>query len=345
MANTKDYAMREMILDRCFSTGKEYTREQLMDIINKELVNRGMLPIRSRNTFSLDINEMNSKFLNLYGMEGIVFEDRHKKRYYRYRAGIDSIYNRELTAEEVEKLHEVRSLLQGLRGMVEMDWLDEMTARFDQRAMGASNPIAGFEDGTEGDAKHFLSLFNAIAHKQTVTIDYQRFGLDSKQRIIFPYYLKQYRRRWYLFATILDHEFITCFSLDRILTFAYNNEVAYVNTDVDFNHYFDDIVGVSHPDGGQVEHIVITGDRWVEHYLRTLPIHPLQKLESLGDEGCRVTLDVMINNELIQELAFYGDHIRVVTPQSLRDKMAERARKQLDDYRQRDDFGDHLDKI
>ena len=29
--------MREMILDRCFSTGKEYTREQLMDIINREL--------------------------------------------------------------------------------------------------------------------------------------------------------------------------------------------------------------------------------------------------------------------------------------------------------------------
>ena len=34
MANTKDYAMREMILDRCFSTGKEYTREELMDIVN-----------------------------------------------------------------------------------------------------------------------------------------------------------------------------------------------------------------------------------------------------------------------------------------------------------------------
>ena len=337
--------MREMILDRCFSTGKEFTREELMAIVNKELAQRDMQPIRSRNTFSQDINEMNGKFSSLYKEDGIVFEDRGRKRYYRYRDGIESIYNRELSSEEVEKLQEVRSLLQGLRGMMEMDWLDQMTARFDQRAMSASHMIASFEDGTAGDAKHFLSLFNAIAKKQVMTIVYQRFGLDSKERVIYPYYLKQYRRRWYLFATILDHAFITCFSLDRILTFAYNNEVAYVNTDVDFNHYFDDIVGVSHPDGGQVEHIVITGDRWVEHYLRTLPIHPLQKLESLGDEGCRVTLDVMINNELIQELAFYGDHIRVVTPQSLRDKMAERARKQLDDYRQRDDFGDHLDKI
>ena len=42
MANTKDYAMREMILDRCFSTGKEYTREELMAIVNKELEQRDM---------------------------------------------------------------------------------------------------------------------------------------------------------------------------------------------------------------------------------------------------------------------------------------------------------------
>ena len=335
--------MREMVLDRCFSTGREYTREELMAIVNKELKQRDMLPIRSRNTFSQDITEMNSKFHNLYGVNGIVFEDRHKKRYYRYRDGIDSIYNRDLTAEEVEKLHEVRSLLQGLRGMPEMDWLDQMAARFDQKTRGTSHPIASFEDSTAGDAKFFLSLFNAIANKQVMTIDYRRFGLDSKERIIYPYYLKQYRRRWYLFATILDHEFITCFSLDRILSIAKKNDVPFLDTQVDFNHYFDDIVGVSHPDNKQVEHIVLRGDRWIEHYLQTLPIHPLQQLESLGDEGCRVTLDVMINNELIQELAFYGDHLRVESPKELRDMMVERAQKQIDGYRQMDDFGDNLD--
>ena len=318
--------MREMVLDRCFSTGKEYTREELMAIVNKELAQRDMLLIRSRNTFSQDINEMNSKFHNLYGVTGIVHEDRHKKRYYRYRDGIESIYNRELTAEEVEKLHEVRSLLQGLRGMVEMDWLDQMAARFEQKAMPTSHPLASFEDSTAGDAKYFLTMFNAIAHKQVMTIEYQRFGQDIKQRVIYPYHLKQYRRRWYLFATILDHEYITCFSLDRFLSAAKNDDVPFVETDVDFNHFFDDIVGVTHPNDGKVEHIVLKGDTWVEHYLRTLPIHPLQQLESLGDEGCRVTLDVMINNELIQELAFYGDHLRVESPQRLHDMMAERFR-------------------
>ena len=342
MANTKCYSMREMVLDRCFSTGKEYTREELMAIVNKELEQRDMQPVRSRNTFSQDIIEMNSKFSKIYGMEGIVFEDRHKKRYYRYRDDIDSIYNRELSAEEVEKLHEVRSLLQSLRGMFETDWLDQMTARFDQKTMDPGHAIASFEDGTPGDAKHFLSLFNAIAHKQVMTIHYQRFGLEPKERIIYPYFLKQYRRRWYLFATILDHAFITCFSLDRILSVARNQTVPFQESGVDFNHFFDDIVGVSHPDNGVVEHIVIMGDKWLEYYQRMLPIHPLQTLESLGEEGCRMTLDVMINNELIQELAFYGDHLRVESPRPLCDLMAERAQRQLDDYRKVEDFGDHL---
>lgn len=35
MANTKDYAMREMIYDQCLGTGREYTREQLMAIYSK----------------------------------------------------------------------------------------------------------------------------------------------------------------------------------------------------------------------------------------------------------------------------------------------------------------------
>ena len=48
--------MREMVLDRCFSTGKEFTREELMAIVNEELMQRDMLPVRSRNTFMLDIH-------------------------------------------------------------------------------------------------------------------------------------------------------------------------------------------------------------------------------------------------------------------------------------------------
>ena len=313
--------MREMIIDQCLSTGREFTREELQEAVNKGLLSRDMLPIKSKVTILQDINEMDEKFRRMYGTSCIVFEDRGRKRYYRYRDGIESIYNRELTSDEIEKLQEVRSLLQGLHGMPQMEWLDQVSVRFDQNIMGQKRHIASFEEGTAGDSQFFLQLFEAVNLKQVLTIEYRRFGLESKERIIHPYFLKQFMRRWYLCATIEGKEFITIFALDRILSVRKNTEVAFRETAIDFNHYFDDIVGVTHPDNGVVEQIIIEGDSWAEYYLRTLPIHPLQQLESLGEKGCRVTLSLMVNRELEREILSYGEHLKVIAPEHLRERM------------------------
>jgi predicted DNA-binding transcriptional regulator YafY len=187
--------------------------------------------------------------------------------------------------------------------------------------MGSERSIAGFEDGTPGDAQFFLQCFNAISHKQVLTIKYGPFGAEAKERIIHPYYLKQYLRRWYLYATIEGKEFVTCFSLDRVRSARINNEVEYRESAIDFNHYFDDIVGVTHPQDGVVEEVVVEGDSWAEYYLRTLPIHPLQQLESLGEEGCRVTMRLMVNRELEREILSYGEHLRVKAPEHFRQRI------------------------
>lgn len=334
---TKDYSMREMIIDQCLGTGRAYTREELQSAVNKALEQRGMLPVMSKVTILKDLDEMNEKFYRIYDTYGIISEKRGRLHYYSYKDGIDSIYNRELTPDEIEKLQEVRSLLQGLRGMPQLEWLDQMSVRFDQQIMGTERTIASFEEGTPGDGQFFQQLFNAIDRKLVLTIEYRRFGFESKERIIYPYYMKQYLRRWYLFATIKDHDFVTCFSLDRILSVRENNDVAFCETTIDFNHYFDDIVGVTHPDDGVVEHIVIEGDSWAEYYLRTLPIHPLQQLESLGEKGCRATMDLMVNRELEREILSYGEHLMVKAPDSLRERMAMLTGILMEEYQKNED--------
>lgn len=220
--------MREMIIDQCLGTGRAYTREELQSAVNKALEQRGMLPVMSKVTILKDLDEMNEKFYRIYDTYGIISEKRGRLHYYSYKDGIDSIYNRELTPDEIEKLQEVRSLLQGLRGMPQLEWLDQMSVRFDQQIIGPERTIASFEEGTPGDGQFFQQLFNAIDRKLVLTIEYRRFGFESKERIIYPYYMKQYLRRWYLFATIKDHDFVTCFSLDRILSVRENNDVAFL---------------------------------------------------------------------------------------------------------------------
>ena len=298
MANTKDYAMREMIYDQCFGTGREYTREQLMAIVNRKLEDRGMLPIQSRTTFIQDINEMNGKFFKVFGQEGIVWEDRHKKRYYRYRDGFDSIYNRELTENEIEKLQEVRSLLQGFKGMSEFGWIDQMLTRLDQNIMSKQKEIARFEGGTPWDAEFLMPLFKAIRNRQVVDVEYRKDFRDAETIEAYP---------------------LICMSAVKA-----NNEVKYKPTKTSFKQYFKHLVGVTVPPETTVEHIELWADISLYPYLYSYPISETQKLEIEGERNIKVSLDVMVNYELIQELMFYGDRLVVKSPAYLRDHMLER---------------------
>ena len=321
--NTKEYGYRELIYDECFSSGKEFTREQLMDIVNKRLEQRDFKPIQSRTTFMQDMQEMNEKLYKLYHKEAIVYEDRHKKRYYRYADGIDGIFNRELTQEEVNRLNEVRDLMLGFKGMPKFDWIDQMLTRLDCN-ITAKKEIASFESGTKRDAVLLMPLFDAITKREVLDVEYRKDYRDSESIILHPYYLKQYWRRWYLMAMKEGGENIEAFSLDRMDSVIVNKEVKYKATKTSFKKYFEHLVGVTVPQEPKVEHIELWADSTLFPYLISSPIHKSQKIVVNEEGNYSLTLDVMINYELIQELMFYGDRLVVTSPAYLRDHMIER---------------------
>ena len=313
-----------MIYDECFGTGKEFTCKQLMDIVNSRLENRGMKPITSRTTFKMDIQEMNEKFYHLYKRYGIVWEDRHKKRFYRYRSGVESIYNRELTQEDIERLQEIRGLLQGLKVLPDFGWIDQMMTRLDQGIIGKKREIASFEGGTRKDAEYLMPLFKAIQDRQVLDVEYRRFFEDSMSIVLHPYYLKQYWRRWYLFAKREGGKDVEVFSLDCIEDMKVNKTVKYKGTKTSFKKYFEHLVGVTMPPEKTVEHVELWVDASLVPYLLAMPIHESQRIVSHDEQGCIISLDVMINYELIQELMFYADRMVVKSPAFFRDEMMER---------------------
>ena len=321
--NTKEYGYRELIYDECFSSGKEFTREQLMEIVNRRLEQRDFKPIQSRTTFMQDMQEMNEKLYKLYHKEAIVYEDRHKKRYYRYADGIDGIFNRELTQEEVNRLNEVRDLMLGFKGMPKFDWIDQMLTRLDCN-ITAKKEIASFENGTKRDAVLLMPLFDAITKREVLDVEYRKDYRDSESIILHPYYLKQYWRRWYLMAMKEGGENIEAFSLDRMDSVIVNKEVKYKATKTSFKKYFEHLVGVTVPQEPKVEHIELWADSTLFPYLISSPIHKSQKIVVNEEGNYSLTLDVMINYELIQELMFYGDRLVVTSPAYLRDHMIER---------------------
>lgn len=95
---------------------------------------------------------------------------------------------------------------------------------------------------------------------------------------IHPYLLKEYNRRWFLFAAAESDEKLLCFSLDRI-----DNAVPlpsshkYIDYDGEINKIFDDTIGVTINAKSPVYNIIFWVSDISKDYVATKPIHNSQK--------------------------------------------------------------------
>lgn len=169
-----------------------------------------------------------------------------------------------------------------------------------------------------------MPLFNAIINRQVLDVKYRPHFQDSEDITLHPYYLKQYWRRWYLFAKREGDKDVEVFSLDCMESVKENKSIKYKGTKTSFKKYFKSLVGVTMPPEPTVEHIELWIDASLMPYLLAMPIHESQTLVSHDDTSCIISLDVMINYELVQELMFYADRLVVKSPAYFRDSMKER---------------------
>lgn len=333
MPQSKEYSERERMIDKCLSSGHEYTGEQLMEKVNALLRSRGMLEITSRSTFAADINEINNKFFDTYHQDVIKRERRGRQFLYYYSIPEFSIYNRELTDDDMADIRKMITIVRRFKGMPQFSWLETLEERFDQVVQRNQKPVVAFDDSYNEDAlKPFESLLNAIDNKVVIDIEYRGFYDDKpSHKTVNPYYLKQYGVRWYLLASFQGKDRIYTFALDRIKNVSQLPDMTYEPSAVDFEHYFDDIIGVAHFNN-DIEHIEI----WVAAeelpYIISKPFHKTQQVVSQDEYGAIISIDVRWNFELEQAILGYGDWVEVMQPVWLRLKLKERVQMLLDMY-------------
>lgn len=181
-------------------------------------------------------------------------------------------------------------------------------------------------------------LLKAIIQHQTMNIIYEIPGRGKREWTVFPQFLKQYNQRWYLIATKHRDKVegkLYNLALDRILKMDANQHIPYKECGVDFSDYFEDVVGVTKPDGAEPIEVKLRIDRGEYPYIDSKPIHASQEelFESDGDKDyVYVSLYVYDNYELRSKILSYGSKVTVMEPKSLRDKLAHDLKKSLENY-------------
>ena len=162
-------------------------------------------------------------------------------------------------------------------------------------------------------------LHNAAYYKKVVSIKYLPFELESPFEIILhPYYLKQYNNRWFLFGFNPENEKPDWnLAIDRIVSITEIKGSFKTNSSIDWQEYFEDIIGVTKPLDSAIESVVLHFSRSTGKYMETKPLHGSQKSKWIDENTLEVNLQLMINYELERLILSYADAVKVVKPISL----------------------------
>ena len=327
MATNKHAVIRYQTLDKCFSNpGRRYFVNDLIDSCNQAIYEfTGKEDGVKRRQILEDIKFMESEQGWNIPLERI--RDGHRV-YYRYQEKNFSINNQPLNQTEENQLKEALLTLSRFKGMPQFEWVDEITARLDS-GLGLSNnsdKIIEFDQNNYlKGLEHITPIYNSILYKRAINIEYQSFKQDIAQSIVFhPYFLKQYNNRWYIFGKNDANQLIMNLALDRIINIEESKKQYISNEAIDFNEYFEDIIGVTLSNESEIQHIISKVNNELLPYIKTKPIHGSQKVKVLGKTHTLLSLDLIPNYELESLILSYGEGVEVHQPAFLREKIKKR---------------------
>lgn len=333
MPVNKNANIRYRTLDRCFrDTRRKYFIEDLIAECNKALLSYNFEGGVKRRQIFDDI-----KFMESEAGYAIELDKLHdgKRVYYRYADPSFSINQQPLSHAEAQQLQQAVMTLTRFRGLPQYDWIEEVITNLEHRFNldGKSVGVVCFEQNRLLTGLEYLGpLIDAATAHQVLKINYHTYknGGRDIDFIIHPYYLKQYNNRWFLFGRNDETGQITVNALDRIQGIEPMSDIAYVVTDIDFDHYFDDVVGVTvHQHKAPVK-ITLRASEGRYPYIASKPIHPSHRVEDR--KGCIFSIVVRPNNELEQQILSFGPDLEVIAPEDYRAQIAEKVKKLYEIY-------------
>jgi predicted DNA-binding transcriptional regulator YafY len=319
----KQVLLRYQVLNRCFRNRfREFTIDDLVDECNAAL-RKADKPIVSKRTIQNDINILEADY-------GIMLDEKLKRgrqRLYRYRDTTYSLHLFRMNDQERNKIQDAVRVLEDFEGEPLYDWARMLLMQvgggmFDEE----SSSVVSFQSNPDlKGLPHFSKLLQAILTKRVLKLTYTPFGKDTFTDKVYPYFLKQFNDRWYLIAQAVGYDSYGHYALDRIEHFE-ELSLPYKESEVDFNEYFDDVIGVTVPEGHEPVDVILRVANNRFNYIKTKPLHLSQRIISVEPDFANISINVKINRELISLILSFGPDVEVIAPASLRAMIAKSVR-------------------
>ena len=335
MPVNKDAMARYRIIDRMLADPhKDYTTKDIEKAVARECPKVTTRMIQ-KDIKALEEAPFDKKMLRGMGGRGTV----------RYEDQSTPLFYQELTSDEEDILREALGSLGQFEGLENFKWLENLKKRLDIPGGKKERPIISFarNDILQIPENLLGYLYSAISRRKVIRFGYRRFqnvGQPFSPVTVYPYQLRQYNNRWFLLCNPIgneEHPFepesIYTYALDRMDgKVEYVEELPFIDTPVDIDARFDEIVGVTYQNVKQ-EDIYFAVKPEAVGYVLTKYLHPSQdelnpeaekeykaRYPSLKD--CKFfVINCRPNVEMYALFASYRDTVIIVDPVEVRATM------------------------
>ena len=191
-----------------------------------------------------------------------------------------------------------------------------------------------FENYSSSGTENFHGILHAVKNRFQLNISYQSYWSDYEQdRSVRPYFLKEFKNRWYLIAHDIDKEGIRTFALDRIKSIEITKKKFTYPVSQQPKSYFKHSFGIISPGHADpVEPIILSFNALQGKYVKSLPLHPSQEILKDIEDELVIKLQIHTTFDLEMQILSYGQNVEVLAPVSLRNTIKERIKLSLATY-------------
>jgi predicted DNA-binding transcriptional regulator YafY len=257
-------------------------------------------------TIQRDIEQIRYEF----GIE--ISYDRNKNGYY-----ID--YDQSLNVESFFRFLEIVNTAELLT-----ESLLESKDSLKHIAFDTSGELKGIE--------HLKPLLKAIKDNRKVSFTHFSFQREkTKKYTIKPYLLKTYQNRWYVIGLIGGLNEFRTFGIDRIENLEIKAETFKPDEKLKPAEMFEQTIGLVYSHS-KAQTIILSFNAHQGKYIKTLPLHSSQQVIVDDENEYRVSIHVVPNYELTQQILKHGETVKVIKPQWLVDEIKGILKRSLERY-------------
>lgn len=182
-----------------------------------------------------------------------------------------------------------------------------------------------FED-IPSSRKYLTTVIQAIRNETVINVTYQSYHKPAPENLVLePYCLREFKRRWYLYAHKDGDEGPHMFALDRVLDMEIGNDRFSFPKTFNAHEYFAGVYGIRiYPDMKR-ETVILKVSNMQARYFKSLPLHQSQEVVEETPEYTVFKYFLTPDYDFRQDVLSFGAGVEVLEPEHVRQEIGKVA--------------------